>query len=205
MLDFSENFFNVGFVYNAKIVNKVIAFIKFSKSERRRQAFSVLLFKMMHNVVKKNISNYRNLAFKSSNSYVPEFNELVSDCYIIMMNCVKGYKISKRHNFYFYYNKALSRNFFRDFKRELKHGDGSVMTNDDALKNNTDYSSTCNIDTIDIIFKNYNLTPIEIRLCYHKMEGKKVSDFVEQNGITISTYNKILKSIRNKIKDIKFD
>ena len=205
MNNWGENFFKIKFSYNHKVVNKVITIIKFSKDEDRVRNYSLLLFKMMHNVVRKNIGNYRNLSYNSPIEYIPDFNELVSDCFIIMMNCVKGYKISKRNNFYFYYNKALSRRFFRDFQKELKHNDSNVMTNDDMVKNNLDYCVTNDFNEIDIILENYDLNEIEKALCRHRIDGGRVNDFIKSNNITLSAYNKILRSIKIKIKDIKID
>lgn len=205
MNNWREDFFKVKFSYNQKIVNKAIIVIKFSGNDERVRNYSLLLFKMMHNVVNKNITNYKNLILNSPIEHVPDFNELVSDCYIIMMNCVRGYKISKRNNFYFYYNKALSRRFFRDFQKELKHSNKNIITTDDEVKNNSLYCVSNEFDETELVLEKYRLTEFEKELCRHRLEGGRVNDFIKIKTITLSAYNKILHSIKNKLKDIKMD
>ena len=89
-------YFKKDYLYKAKYINKYIAITRFSKSEKRIKSYKNLIFKMMKDIVKKNISNYLNLLKGTyRKDTLPDRDELVADCYVIFDKCLDKYIISK--------------------------------------------------------------------------------------------------------------
>ena len=118
-MSLESTYFKVDFFYNSPLVEKYVKIIQTSKSPKRVRAFKNLVFMMMSDIVKKNIANYINLLRNSDVEYLPERDELVADCYLIFDKCVYKFILGRGYNFYFYYNKSLSRNFFRNYQKEI--------------------------------------------------------------------------------------
>lgn len=183
--------------YKAKFVNKCIAIIRFTKSEKRRRAYRNLVFKMMKDIVKKNIANYLNLLSSiDMKDTLPSRDELIADCYIIFDKCVEKYKLGKGYNFYFYFNKSLSRNFFRDYQKELQRSNSVEIT--EALATvNSGFHDYRQLDTTELLMTHLGLTELEMRICRSRMLGQKTSEFLAENeDVTNAQYSKCLKRIK---------
>jgi hypothetical protein len=190
-------YFKKDYHYKAKFVNKCIAIIRFSKDEKRVNAYKNLVFKMMKDIVKKNISNYLKLL---KNTYrketLPERDELVADCYIIFDNCLNKYIINKKYNFYFYFNKSLSRNFFRKYQKEMQRNNGVEIT-EALVAVNCEFHDNSKPDTTELLMIHLGLVELEIRICRSRMLGQKMSEFLEENiDVTNNQYLKSLKKIK---------
>lgn len=195
--------FKTNYYYKPKLVNKYLVFIKFGKTEKRRLAFKNLVFRMMKNIVIKNISNYINLLNNTpSKDSLPSRDELVSECFIIFNKCVEKYKVHPRYNFYFYFNKSLSRNFFRGYQRALVNDhieiSEAIQTCHPRLRESE------KTDTISILIDNMNFTEIEKRITQSRLLGQKTSEFLEMNpDVTSVEYAKALKNIKEKLIELK--
>lgn len=190
-------YFKKDYHYKAKFVNKCIAIIRFSKDEKRIKAYKNLVFRMMKDIVKKNISNYMNLLQGTyRKDTMPNRDELVADCYIIFDKCLEKYIINKKYNFYFYYNKSLSRNFFRCYQKELQRSSGVEIT--EALMTvHSGFHDLRQPDTVELLLCNLGLSDLEKRICKSRMLGKKTSEFLEENlDVTNGQYSKSLKNIK---------
>jgi len=190
-------FFKKDYHYKAKFANKCIAIIRFSKDEKRVDAYKNLVFKMMKDIVKKNISNYLNLL---KNVYrkdtLPERDELVADCYLIFNKCLDKFIINKKYNFYFYYNKSLSRNFFRCYKKEMQRNNGIEITEALTIVN-SNFHDNSQPDTTELLMIHLSLNELETRICRSRMLGQKISEFLKENtDITNRQYSKSLKRIK---------
>lgn len=190
-------YFKRDYHYKAKFVNKYIAIIRFTKSEKRRKAYYNLVFKMMKDIVKKNIANYLNLLSSiDMKDTLPSRDELIADCYIIFDKCVEKYKLGKGYNFYFYFNKSLSRNFFRDYQKELQRSNSVEIT--EALATvNSGFHDYRQLDTTELLMTHLGLTELEMRICRSRMLGQKTSEFLSENeDVTNAQYSKCLKRIK---------
>lgn len=190
-------YFKRDYHYKAKFVNKCIAIIRFTKSEKRRRAYHNLVFKMMKDIVKKNIANYLNLLSSiDMKDTLPSRDELIADCYIIFDKCVEKYKLGKGYNFYFYFNKSLSRNFFRDYQKELQRSNSVEIT--EALATvNSGFHDYRQLDTTELLMTHLGLTELEMRICLSRMLGQKTSEFLAENeDVTNAQYSKCLKRIK---------
>lgn len=126
---------------------------------------------------------------------MPDRDELVSECFLIFNKCVEKYKVLPSHNFYFYFNKSLSRNFFRDYQRALIN-DKIEMT--EAIYTcHPDLRESEKPDTVGILMKNMKFSDLEKRITISRMNGKKTSEFLESNpDVTPAEYSKALKHIK---------
>lgn len=188
-------YFKKDYHYRASFVNKCIAIIRFTKSEKRRKAYYNLVFKMMKDIVKKNIANYLNLISSVTKDTLPTHDELIADCYIIFDKCVEKYKIGKGYNFYFYYNKSLSRNFFRDYQKAIHNN--TVRISDALSTVNPGLHDNKNLDGTELLMLHLGLDELEIRICKSRLLGQKTSEFLSENDdITQAQYSKSLKRIK---------
>lgn len=190
-----KEIFAVDYHYRPKAVNKFLVMIKFGNTEKRRLAFKNLVFRMMKDIVVKNITNYINLLNNTpQKDNLPDRDELVSECFLIFNKCVEKYKVLPSHNFYFYFNKSLSRNFFRDYQRALIN-DKIEMT--EAIYTcHPDLRESEKPDTVGILMKNMKFSDLEKRITISRMNGKKTSEFLESNpDVTPAEYSKALKHI----------
>lgn len=190
-------YFKTDYFYRAKFVNKCVAIIKFTKSEKRRQAYQNLVFKMMRDIVKKNIANYLNLLLSIDvKDVLPSRDELIADCYIIFNKCAEKYKLGGGYNFYFYFNKSLSRYFFREYQKEIRHNNSVELTEALVIANSSFYDHR-QLDTAELLMTHLGLSELEIRICRSRMSGQKTSEFLLENeDISNSVYSKCLKRIK---------
>jgi len=196
--------FKTEYHYKKDFINRSIVVIKHSSNQRRVQAHKNLIFRMMKDIVTKNISNYLNLLSGISNKErLPERDELVADCYLIFDKCLQKYKVKKKHNFYFYFNKSLSRNFFRDYQREMNSNNRvelteAISTVSHSMRDNSEP------DTTEILMDNFNFSTLEKRICRSRMLGQKTSEFLEKNtDVTNLQYSKCLKRIKEVLNFYK--
>lgn len=192
-----NDFLKKDFRYRVKFTNKCIAIIRFSKDEKRVKSFKNLLFKMMKGVILKNICNYLNLLQNiCREDIIPERDELIADCYVIFDKCLEKYIISKKYNFYFYFNKSLSRSFFRDYQKKFQRSNSVEITEAIETIHNGLFVNK-EPDTTEILMEQINFNDIEKRICRSRMLGQKNSDFLEKNSdITSAQYSKALKHIK---------
>lgn len=195
--------FKTDYHYRPKKVNKFIVMIKFGNTERRRLAFSNLVFRMMKDIVVKNITNFLNLLGNTPmKDDLPERDELVSDCYLIFNKCIEKYKVLPSNSFYFYFNKALSRYFFKHYQRALVN-DKIELTEAIAVCH-PDLREDERPDTAEILMENMNFTELEIRISRSRMNGQKTSEFLRDNPeVTSGEYSKCLKHIKEMLNELK--
>lgn len=189
-------YFKKDYHYKVKFVNKCITIIRFTKSEKRRRAYHNLVFKMMKDIVKKNIANCLNLLSSVGKDTLPSRDELIANCYIIFDKCVEKYKLGKGYNFYFYFNKSLSRNFFRYYQKELQRSNSVKIT--EALATvNSGFHDYRQLDTTELLMMHLGLTELEMKICHSRMLGQKTSEFLAENeDVTNAQYSKCLKRIK---------
>lgn len=199
-----NTYFKRDYKYKARFVNKCIAIIRFTKSERRRKAYQNLVFMMMKDIVKKNILNYLNLISSiEMRDELPTRDELIAECYIIFDKCVTKYHLGRGYNFYFYFNKSLSRNFFRDYQKTVARSVTTEVT--EALEVvHPGFRDYRRVETMELAIFNLGLSELEIRICYSRLRGQKTSEFLRENeDVTSGMYSKALKRIKDTLLELK--
>lgn len=200
----ADTIFNIEFKYNAQLVDKLICRIQSDIKEERKNNIKYLVFKMMKNVVCKNILNYLNL-LRGLNLRVeetPDSDDLISDCYVVYNHCVDKYLVRSGYNFYFYFNKALTRNFFRLYTRAKTKLNRELEIEDESvLYNRIEYStSNGSLGSVELLMELLQFNDIEIRICRSRLSGQKNIDFLKENlDVTNSQYNSTLRVIKEKL------
>lgn len=203
-MSLESTYFKVDFFYNAPLVEKYVKIIQTSKSPKRVRAFKNLVFMMMRDIVKKNIANYLNLLRNSEVKDLPERDELVADCYLIFDKCVYKFILGRGYNFYFYFNKSLSRNFFRDYQREIQHNNSTTKITDVMTIVNSSFHSSEERGSVDLLMDQLGFTDLEKRVCKSIIAGQKTSEFLKSNpDITNSQYSRTLKVVKEKLNIAK--
>ena len=204
MKSVESTLFNVSFVYNKDLAQKLIIIMKNkSSSERRKSAIRYLLFKMMKDIIKKNIQNYQNL-LRSIEDFqredIPIIDDLVGYCWEVFHICTERYDPEKGDNFYFFYNKALSRKFYRDYQDKLKEMFREPRLDDECDSERISMSSLGGVETVDLIIEVLGLTDIEKRIAISKLKQQRTQDFLNENkDISSVTYSRALASVKEKL------
>lgn len=198
----TKNIFTKEYKYKRKFINACIMRIRYGKrSERTIRGYKTYIFKAMKNIVNKNICNYINLLNGTPCRNKPEYEEVLSDCYIIFNKCLDKYKITKHNSFYFYFNKALSRNFYRLYQKELNMP--SVELSNEMANVHPTLSDESNIETMELLFHNLGLTKLEKKICRSKLNGEKGTEFLKKNKrISNKKYADTLKKIKDLLTDL---
>lgn len=157
----------------------------------------------MKDIVIKNISNYINLLGNTPmKDDLPDRDELVSECFLIFNKCIEKYKVHPSHNFYFYFNKSLSRNFFRDYQRALVND--KIELTEAIYTCHPDLRENERPNTAAILMENMNFSELEIRISESRMLGQKTSEFLEANpDVTSGQYSKALKHIKEMLNELQ--
>jgi hypothetical protein len=156
---------------------------------------------MMQNVVNKNIYNYIRLLNSTSISEIPSKDELITECYIIMDRCILKFKIGNKNLFYYYYNKSLSRNFYRKYQKILKEKKVELTT--ELIVVHPKLRDNSEIYTVELLMSSLRFDDIEKKICRSRLRGQRTSDFLKENNITNSKYMHSLAHIKNMIRYYK--
>ena len=205
-----SKYFRHDFYYDNARVERFIEIIKNPESSsRRQQAFKNVVFKMMKDVVKKNMRNYLNLLTNGTSipkDEIPTEDELVADCYLIFDKCLTKYKLGCGYNFYFYFNKSMSRCFYRAWTKEMSRDNSSVEIGE-ALETvnrrfHTSADSTSN--SMNLLLDSFDFTTLERRVIKSRLAGQKTGEFLKANSdVTHNQYSQALKNVKVRIQEYK--
>lgn len=194
--------FSQTFKYRIGFVNRCIVIIRYCRDERRASAYRNLLFRMMGALVTKNVTNYLNLLNGANVVDIPTRDEVIADCYVMFNRCLEKFVILKGANFYFYFNKSMSRNFYTLYKKSLKdrHGDISEALN--STHPNLRTSSLA--DDTDIIFTTCGFNELEVRISRSRFSGQRKVEFLANNpDVTPAMYGRALAHIKQLLAGIR--
>lgn len=201
-MELEKKLFCAEYTYNIELVNSQINIIQNSKDKEQISLTKNIVFKQMKNIVIKNITNYINLLNGIQYHDIPNKEDLISECYLIFDKCVKRYKLnydSKSSNFYFFFNKALSRYFFKDYRSILnKYSDDFIR-----VINDINEAKTHQIDDLTTMLKLLNFSEDEINIINSKVLGENKKKFLNKNeNISDIKYTTMLKNIKQKINKL---
>ena len=190
------------FYFKKKFLNICILRIRYGhRNENTINGYKLYIFKMMHNVVNKNIYNYIRLLNSTSISEIPSQDELITECYIMMDKCILKFKIGNKNLFYYYFNKSLSRNFYRKYQKILK--EKKVELTPELIVVHPKLRDNSEIYTVELLMSNLRFDDIEKKICRSRLKGQRTSDFLKENNITNSRYMHSLAHIKNMIRYYK--
>lgn len=162
------------------------------------------LFNMMSKVVVKNINNYMNLAYNSPVTHeCNDRDEMCGEAWIILDNCIDKFKAKPKWCFYFYYNKALGRNFYRMFFNTVQRLDKHRKYSSEAINTGVTKSRSGN-HSLDLLIEQLNLTPQEEVVLRSKLNNEKKAVFLENNkDFSSGKYYATLKNVKEIILKLK--
>lgn len=188
---------------NQKVINKIKIIRLLTKKRRNSKKVEKLklqIFLMMKNIIIKNINNYIKY---SSNSSVADYAhnslEMESEAFLILDNCIKLFKY--KYDFYFYYNKGLSRTFYRMFDKDKRMRDKDFIYKGNLFHKNKTSFALCNFE-IDIF--NLGLDSDETLVLKSKMIDETKEMFLKNNpSFAMSKYYVCIKKIKNLLISLK--
>lgn len=201
-MDLEKRIFRKDFIYRQKFINVCILRIKYGhRSERTIRGYKMYVFKMMHDIIKKNICNYINLLTNGTDCReIPTHDDVLTDVYIMFDKCLEKYKVKKGNKFYYYFNKALSRNFFREYQKVQKSTGIELTDAMEAVHPNLQYNSP-NYG-VEVLMENLGFSDIEKRIIRSRLSGQKISEFLKENkDITNAMYSNALKKMKQLVLD----
>lgn len=192
----TRKIFKHEYKYNRKLINACIMRIRYgNRNPKTIRGYKTYIFKAMKNIVEKNIQNYFNLLNGSPCRDIPEYNEILSECYIVFDKCLEKYKVSKYNDFYYYFNKALSRNFYRCYQKEINFP--LTELTEEISSVHPRLADHRDIDTTELLLHNLRLSELEKKVCRSKLKGEKGTEFLRRNvKITHKQYNDALSNIK---------
>lgn len=202
-----SKYFKSDFYYDNARVERFIAIIQDPNSSPERQrAFKNVVFKMMKDVIKKNMRNYLNLLNNGtsiSKEEMPTEDALVADCYIIFDKCLSKYKLGCGFNFYFYFNKSMSRCFYRSWLKEMNRDNASVEIGEAIETVNARFHTRADVSgsTVNLLLDGFRFSEVERRIIKSRMAGQKTNEFLKANfDVSHSQYSQLLKNIKQKMR-----
>ena len=153
----------------------------------------------MHDIVQKNICNYINLLTNGTDlREIPEHDDVLTDVYIMFDKCIEKYKVKKGNNFYYYFNKSLSRNFYREYQKIQKNTGLELTDAMEVVHPNLHFHS--HNYSIEVLMDNLDLSPLERRIVASRMRGQRITEFLRENeDITNAQYSNALKRMKTLI------
>lgn len=187
--------------FNRKKVNGIILIIQ-RNSDIEKTELKFKLFKLMKNIVIKNIANYKMLYRNSPiNEEVLDSVEMESECYLILEKCLIKFNVKKTNCFYFYYNKSLSRSFYRMFDKNIRKREKyyDYKQNVTCVMN----SNTNNSYEVSLVIDLMNLDDIDKKLIMSKIDNEKKEDFIKLNKINATIYQSSLNKVKEQLTKLK--
>ncbi len=172
------------------------------KWERESANLKLELFNKMSKVVVKNILNYSNLAYNSPVSdECHDRDEMQAEAWIILENCID--KFNPKYCFYFYFNKALGRNFYRMFFNTVQKKDKHVSYSTETLNTSDTYTKGSN-HGLELLIEQLRLNEEEEQVLRSKLRNEKKADFLEDNpDFSSGKYYATLKRVKKVILKLK--
>lgn len=204
MKSLENRIFRKGFLYRQKFINTCIMRIKYGhRSERTIRGYKMYIFKMMHDIVKKNICNFINLLANGTECReIPEHDDVITDVYITFDKCIEKYKVAKGRKFYYYFNKSLSRNFYREYKKQQRQLNAEMNDATEIYHPNLQVRE--HSYTAEVLMENLCLSEIEKRVIRSRLAGQKTAEFLNENkDISNNQYVNALKRVKTLISDAR--
>lgn len=181
---FINDLFCREYKHSPRIVNVMIRAIKRGVYNEASEArIRCLIFRMMKVVIMKNCNNYLRLMKNTTRrELTPEMSELITDCFDVMYTCIKNYNACGQFDFYFYFNKALSRYFFKRYQTCLATQERAVEIGDVMMAVDRKFidSQRTNME-LDLLLELIDIKGFDREVVMVKISGEKIDDFIARH------------------------
>jgi hypothetical protein len=169
---------------------------KYKSNEKRLNELRLELFAMMSKIVVKNINNYLKLCYNSpvkDESFVSY--EMQSEAFLILIKCIEKFKFNKGFCFYFYYNKSLSRSFYKIFSQTIRDKENMGLVSDIIQVRSR--KSTNEHYSVEFVISQFKLDEDELRILDSKLLGQSKIDFLQANkDFNMTKYHKCNQKVK---------
>jgi len=188
--------------YDKHEVLKNIIRCKKSTNQRVVENAKLEIFMSMNGVIVKNIENFYVLV-RGYKDIMHTRDDLVSEAFLTLDNCVDKFVLKKGTAFFWYYNKSLTWRMQRIIERQYyKHRNAERVEEGEEYRIKA--HSISHVDFNEFYFEKFGITEEERRLIDSKMNREKIKDFIENNDdMTWNKYFKNLTSVKQKLKPLK--
>lgn len=195
MKSVDDQIFGKAYAFSVEFLDFCIQRIKSGQlRERTMQGYKTYMFRVLRDVVRKNCFNYIKLLRGIDAMEIPSIDEVIADCWVFFDTCVNKYQLG-RSNFYWYFNKALSRNFYTLYLKERKkaqyHITEEIETVNVELRNNIEQNY------YGVIFESLGLNDLECRILRSRLTEVRTSEFLKENSdVTETQYQNAMHHIK---------
>nr|DAS96422.1 MAG TPA: hypothetical protein [Caudoviricetes sp.] len=206
---FVNDLFCREYKHSPYIVNVIIRAIKRGEySEDAASRMRHLIFRMMKVVIMKNCNNYLRLMKNTiRKELTPEMSELITDCFDVMYTCINNYNACGDFDFYFYFNKALSRYFFKRYQNCLATQEKAVEIGDVMMAVDRKFIDSQRTDMeLEMLLSQIDIKGFDREVVMLKISGEKIDDFLARHpdktkadfSRSMSKIKAILSNLRNR-------
>lgn len=186
--------------YSEKDVIKCIVIIKNSSNDKLIQKKKELIIKYSSKIILRNVVNFFNqLRGVESGKICHEKDDIVSECYMILDNCIENFNLNSGYKFYFYLNKAMMRGLNK-LKKKSYRGESCSTYIDSNEVCKFDWRTFSSEESNPLLLEKI-FTKKEVLLMQSRIQEQKIDEFIKSVEISRTEYHKILKRIREKIKN----
>lgn len=185
--------------FEAKLISKYLIQLKYSNNNRVKDELKWKIFISTSKLFVKAINNFFYLVQTIPFEKIIHTNEdIASECYIVMSNCIDNLQIHHIKKFYFYLNTSLNRHIFRLYEKNYKkHFDVVNNIDSNVLRaENKGYLHHFDMSSIDLV----DFNELEINIIKFKMSGGgKLSVFLKKEKLSSIDFFEKLELIKIKL------
>lgn len=190
-------------MYSHKKVFLYIIIIRSTKSQYIKDLYFQKLFFVLKEITVKNINNFFSLCRRAN--YTPHLEgvDLISECFIILHKNVNNFNLQQRNSFHFFYNKSLSRAFYRTYEKALRGTFVNFVDNDFYV--DMEVLTYMDLTFFDYYCDRFNLSKIQRNILKFKLDGGDLDKFLIKHRMAKKVYNENFEIIKAKFIDIKLE
>ncbi len=189
---------NSNIPFHTRKISKYLIQLKYSQSERQKEELKMLIFLGSSKLFIKAINNFFSLTHNISNEKILHTTEdIASECYVVMSNCIDNLDVKNIKKFYFYINTSLNRRMYRLYERNYKkHFDMVSNTKDNMTKYmNRGFNDHFDMTLIDLS----DFSQMEMDIINFKFTGNKLNLFLKTVQLSSTQYYEHLEEIKVKL------
>lgn len=184
--------------YSEKSVVKSIVYIKNSTNEKLIDKHKQEIVKYTSKIILRNVANFFNQLRGLDQSKIHHSkDDIVSECYLIINNCIEKFDLRSGYKFYFYLNKSMMRGLNKLKKESYRGESGSPFI--DAIEICKFDWRTFSTEENNPLLLEKIFTKKEVLLMQSRVQEQTIDEFIKSIEISRTEYHKILKRIREKI------
>ena len=163
------------------------------------QKHKLSLFLKLGKITIKNINNifFLNKDMKQNGLYTND--DLVNECYMIMEYCLKSFDWKRKTEFFWFYNKALTRGLVRLFERHCKNMRDTQKLEDVRIVVNPQQQF------LGYYLDKYKCKGMEKIILLSKVNNEKKKELMQRTRLTELQYRKHVNNLKEKFNFLQHE